>query len=108
MKLLFACFSAFAMDVGLPEREPLGGSESAAAYLARQLAENGHEVALAARLADGLPERVLGVRHVALDSLNEEFHGRENFDAIITVSAPAVAEILRRQAPNALQISWLH
>jgi glycosyltransferase involved in cell wall biosynthesis len=107
MKLLFVCIRAFAMDVGLPEREPLGGSESAAAYLARQLAKNGHNVTFATRLPQGTPERVSGVRHVDLNALNEEFHSRENFDAIIALNAPAAAEVLRRQAPKALQVSWL-
>jgi glycosyltransferase involved in cell wall biosynthesis len=109
MKLLFASFSPFAMDAGLPEREPLGGSESCIAYLARQLAQNGHAVTLAARLPPGTPEHVLAVRHVSLDRLNDPaFLAGADFDATIALSAPAVAANFKRFAPGAFHVSWLH
>ena len=109
VKLLFASFSPFAMDVGLPEREPLGGSESCVAYLARQLAQNGHDVTLAARLPENTPEQVLGVRHVSLETLNDPaFLVGTDFDATIALSGPATAEHFKRRAPNAFHVSWLH
>jgi glycosyltransferase involved in cell wall biosynthesis len=109
MKLLFASFSPFPMDVGLPEREPLGGSESCVAYLTRQLVQNGHDVTLAARLPEGTQERVLGVRHVSIDRLNEPgFLAEGNFDATISLSGPATAEHFKRRAPGVLHVSWLH
>ena len=84
MKLLFCFFNRrFAMDVGLPEREQLGGSESGLAYLARQMAENGHDVTLAARLPPGCPERLMKVRHVPLEALTSpEFFAGGDFGAI--------------------------
>ena len=109
MKLLFASFSPFPMDVGLPEREPLGGSESCVAYLARQLARNGHDVTLAARLPDGAPEWLQDVRHVSMETLNDPaFLKGADFDATIALSGPATAEHFKRRAPGALHISWLH
>jgi glycosyltransferase involved in cell wall biosynthesis len=109
MKLLFACFSPVLMDVGTPEREPLGGTESSAAYLARQLAQMGHEVVFAARLPPGTPERVKGVRHVQIhNAARQEFMDEMNFDAVISLSAPQVAEQLKRLAPRAFHVCWLH
>jgi glycosyltransferase involved in cell wall biosynthesis len=107
MKLLLVCYSDIAMDTGLPEREPLGGSESAIAYLARQLAANGHEVHMAARLAPGMPERRHGVRHLPLAALDQGVLA-DDCDAVIALSAPAAAALLRRQIPKALHVAWLH
>ncbi|HWY62474.1 MAG TPA: glycosyltransferase family 4 protein [Rhizomicrobium sp.] len=109
MKLLILCFSAFAMDVSLPDREPLGGSESCAAYLARQLAQNGHDVYFMARLPPGTPERVQAVRHVPVRAYDDAgFFSGADFDATIALSGPATAEHLRRLAPKAVHVSWLH
>jgi hypothetical protein len=49
MKLLFVSYSPIAMDVTLPEHEPLGGSESCIAFLARGLARNRPDVTFACR-----------------------------------------------------------
>ena len=109
MRLLFLCFSPIAMDVTTPEREPLGGSESCAAYLARQLAQNGHDVTFAGRLPPGTPDRVMGVRHLPLDALTDPAaFAAADFEAVITLSAPQVADRLKRDAPNAFHVSWLH
>jgi glycosyltransferase involved in cell wall biosynthesis len=109
MRLLFLCFSPVAMDVDTPEREPLGGTESSAAYLARQLAKNGHDVSFAARLPPGTPERVKGVRHVQLHvAARKDFMDAMDFDAVIALSAPRVAQQLKQLAPKALHVCWLH
>jgi glycosyltransferase involved in cell wall biosynthesis len=110
MKLLFACFSPIAMNVELPDREALGGSESCIAYLARQMAQNGHDVTFAARLQPGTPERMLGVRHVPIAALKEDAQSftSQDFDAVIALSAPQIAEHLKRLAPRAFHVSWLH
>jgi glycosyltransferase involved in cell wall biosynthesis len=107
MKLLLVCYSDIAMDTGLPEREPLGGSESAIAYLARHLAANGHDVSMAARLTPGMPERMHGVRHLPLAALDQGLLA-DDCDAVIALSAPAAAELLRRRFPRALHVAWLH
>jgi glycosyltransferase involved in cell wall biosynthesis len=109
MKLLFISYSSIAMDVTLPEREPLGGSESCIAYLARQLAQNGHDVSFAALLPPGTPERVLGVRHLPQEAMRSApFFQSADFDAIITLGTPAAAQDLKRIAPRAFHVSWLH
>jgi glycosyltransferase involved in cell wall biosynthesis len=109
MKLLFVTYSPIAMDVTLPEREPLGGSESCIAYLARALARNGHDVSFAARLPPGTPARVEQVRHVPLTDLDDRaFLADQDFDAVIALSAPAAAEHLKRGAPDAFHVAWLH
>ncbi len=109
MKLLFLCFSPVVMDVGTPEREPLGGTESSAAYLARQLAQMGHEVVFAARLPPGTPERIKGVWHVELHTaVREAFIGAMGFDAVISLSAPQVAEQLKLLAPKPFHVCWVH
>jgi glycosyltransferase involved in cell wall biosynthesis len=109
MKLLFISYSPIAMDVTLPEREPLGGSESCIAYLARQLAQNGHDVSFACRLPPGTPERILGVRHLQLEATQSApFFQSADFDAIVTLSAPAVARDLKFMAPQAFHVCWLH
>src|SRR5437870_2195961 len=109
MKLLFLCFSDISMDVGLPDREPLGGSESCVAYLARQLAKNGHDVCFMARTPPGTPERVQAVRHVPLEAWTDAgFFAGAEFDATIALSGPEAAEHLKRMAPKAVHISWLH
>ena len=109
MKLLFASFSPIVMDVATPGREPLGGTESCAAYLARQLAKNGHDVTFAARLPAGTPERVEGVRHVTHQmTASKDFMDAMDFDAIITLSAPEVAQQMKQAAPGAFHVCWLH
>ena len=109
MRLVFACFSPIVMDVATPEREPLGGSESCAAYLARQMAQNGHDVTFAARLPLATPERLLGVRHVSVDELaGAGTLAAMDCDAVIALSAPPIAEQLKRLAPRAVHVSWLH
>ena len=80
MKLLFVCFSDFAMTVATPEHEALGGSESRMAYLSRQLAANGHDVTFAARLPPGTPARLMDVRHIPLAGLADD-----GYDAAVTL-----------------------
>lgn len=109
MRLLFACFSPFPMDVTMPEREPLGGSESSAAYLARQLAQNGHEVTFAARLPPGTPDRVMAVKHVQIHRVVEpDFVAAQDYEAVIGLSAPPAAGLLRSAIPAAVHVCWLH
>lgn len=109
MKLLFLSDQSIRFTAATPLTEPLGGTESATAYLAAQLAANGHDVTLMAALPAGTPSRVLGVRHLAYGGVPDSaFFAREAFDAVITVGAPALARQLKTSAPAALHFHWLH
>lgn len=109
MKLLFINNQPLRFNVETPAREPLGGTESAIAYLARQLAANGHDVTISAELPPGTPERLGGVRHLSITATGDAgFFAAQDFDAVIAAGAPAMARALRQAAPRALQIAWLH
>ena len=107
MKLLFVNSSRVRFTMETPEREPLGGSESAAAYLARALAARGHDVTLMARLPDGAQQRIAGIRHAPLE-LAQDAGFFTGFDAVIALSAPQAATHLKQMAPGALHVAWLH
>jgi hypothetical protein len=64
MKLLFLSLSGVNFTVETPEQAPLGGSESCAAYLARQLAANGHVGDFLARPEEWAHERFAQVQEV--------------------------------------------
>jgi hypothetical protein len=108
MKLLFLNLSPVSFTVETPEQAPLGGSESCCAYLARQLAANGHDVTLMTDVPPAMPGRLMGVRHLPADAGTGQFFREEDFDAIITLTSPDNAESLKRAAPRALNIAWLH
>jgi glycosyltransferase involved in cell wall biosynthesis len=109
MKLLFVNNQPVRFNVETPAREPLGGTESAIAYLARQLAANGHDITVMAELPPGTPERLGGVRHLPITLIQDAtFFATQDFDAVIAVSAPMLAQSLRQMAPRALHIAWLH
>jgi glycosyltransferase involved in cell wall biosynthesis len=109
VKILFVNLSSLKFDVATPEREPLGGSESSLCYLARQLARNGHDVTLAARLPNGSADPVEGVRHRPVDILRDKaFFDRENFAVTVSVNAAIAAPRLRENSPAAVNILWDH
>jgi glycosyltransferase involved in cell wall biosynthesis len=113
MKLLFANGSRLRFTVETPALEPLGGSESAAAYLCSALGRCGHDVTLMAHLpegAGGVIARVInGVRHVPLaEAQNPAFFAAQDFDAVITLSAPQAMAHMKQMAPRAVHIAWLH
>jgi glycosyltransferase involved in cell wall biosynthesis len=109
MKILFVNLSGLCFTVATPDNEPLGGTESALCYLARQLAQKGHEVTVVTRSPPGTPETILGVRHVAPTVLlNADFVHARNFDAIIVNNRPLAGPPLRDMVPNALLLLWNH
>lgn len=109
MKLLFVNGSQVRFTVETPLREPLGGTESAVAYLSQALAARGHDVTLMANLPDGTADTAGGVRHrpraLARDA---DFFARAGFDAVVTISAPSAAAHMKRIAPGAFHVAWLH
>jgi glycosyltransferase involved in cell wall biosynthesis len=108
MKLLFLNLSPVRFTVETPEQAPLGGSESCCAYLARQLAANGHDVTLMTDAPQDVQGRLMGVRHLPADAGTGLFFREEDFDAIITLTSPGNAESLQRAAPRSLHVAWLH
>ncbi len=109
MKLLFVNGSRLRFTVETPAREPLGGSESAAAYLAQALAARGHQVSLMANLPDDAAGEIGGVQHVPLaEAQNPAFFAGQDFDAVITLSAPQAMAHMKQMAPRACHIAWLH
>lgn len=109
MKLLLVNGSRLRFTVETPAHEPLGGSESACAWLARALTARGHHVSLMAHLPDGAAGEIAGVRHVSLAAAQDfAFFAKSRFDAVITLSAPQAAQLMRQMAPDALHVAWLH
>lgn len=109
MKLLFVNGSRLRFTVQTPAREPLGGSESAAAYLARALAARGAAVTLMANLPDSAGGMIEGVAHVPLaEAQNPAFFAAQEFDAVITLSAPQAMAHMKQMAPQACHVAWLH
>lgn len=104
MKLLFVSNQPVRFNVETPAREPLGGTESAIAWLARQLVANGHDVGIMAELAPGTPEWLHGVRHLPRQRLADA----AGYEAVIAVGSLDLAGQLKAIAPRALHIAWLH
>ena len=108
MKLAFFVSTPARFTVVTPEQAPLGGTESCAAYLSRHMAARGHDVTLLAALPPATPQRLLNVRHVAMEDATFGFFGREDFDAVIALTMPGDAQTLKQAAPNAFHVAWLH
>jgi glycosyltransferase involved in cell wall biosynthesis len=109
MKLLLVNGSRLRFTVETPSHEPLGGSESACAWLARALAARGHDTSLMAHLPEGAPEQLAGVHHVPITAAQDAgFFAKSHFDAVITLSAPQAAQLMKQMAPDALHVAWLH
>ena len=66
MKLLLVNGSRLRFTVETPAAEPLGGTESACAWLARALAARGHDTSLMAHLPDGTPDMICDVHHLPI------------------------------------------
>jgi hypothetical protein len=109
MKLLLVNGSRLRFTVETPQHEPLGGSESACAWLARALAARGHDTSLMAHLPDDAPDQIAGVHHVPITAAQDAgFFAKSHFDAVITLSAPQTAQLMKQMAPDALHVAWLH
>ena len=107
MKLLFVNHQPLRFNVESPAHQPLGGTESATAWLARQLAANGHDVTLMSALPEGTPEYLGGVRHLPRERIGDAAL-LAGFDAVIAVGSLGLAEQFKATAPRALHIAWLH
>lgn len=102
MKILFLNLSHLKFDVETPLKAPLGGTESAIAYLATALAARGHDVSLMA-LTDA--QTLAGVKHIPVKIENI---GPTDPDVIIAASAPEAWPKLKELAPRAKLVLWNH
>ncbi|MEZ0375455.1 MAG: glycosyltransferase family 4 protein [Candidatus Sericytochromatia bacterium] len=99
------CFvDSHALDyhAGSPEQIPLGGSQSALCFLARELAARGHRVTLVNFTRQpGLHHRV---RCLNRDELAPDFWETAGIDLLVSLSEPSLPE-LPRACPRIL---WMH
>lgn len=101
MKILFVSLSNLEFNVETPYHAPLGGTESAVAYLTPELVKLGHDVTLMANT----PEHVCkGVKHRPVSENIAEM----NPDVVVAVSAPQAVPSMRTFAPNAKVVLWNH
>ena len=103
MKILFICLSGLKFNVMTPLREPLGGTESAVAYLAYHLYLRGHDVTIMVKGAEDAVE--VGVKHI---EISEEGAKELNPDVVIVPSAPQAIPGIKKIIPNAAVILWNH
>ena len=111
MKIAFFNPSTMAFNVETPQLQPLGGIASCLCYLARALADRGHDVTLVSLLPDGTPPVLLGVKHQPIHPVLADpagYFAKENFDAAIAVNYPDIAPYIRSGSPRTLNIAWPH
>jgi glycosyltransferase involved in cell wall biosynthesis len=111
MRILFFNPSTMAFNVATPEREPLGGMASSICYLARALAERGHDVTLVSMLPEGTPDRLMGVRHLPIKPVLPDaagFFRAQDYDVAIAVNYPDIASYVKTGSPKTFNVAWLH
>jgi glycosyltransferase involved in cell wall biosynthesis len=86
LNIAFVDLIGWDYDVSTPYRQPLGGSQSALAYLAAALARRGARVTLFCRTS--APGEVLGVSCVSIQNMALERFAQP-FDALIVLNGPA-------------------
>lgn len=101
MKILFVSLSGVKFDVETPRKQPLGGTESACAYLAEHLAVLGHCVTIMSQCEK---KKLRGVWHVPvardIDTLEP--------DVVIVLSGPQAIPAMREIVPKAKIVLWNH
>jgi glycosyltransferase involved in cell wall biosynthesis len=105
VKILFICFSTLKFDVLTPFEAPLGGTESALAYLSVALAKLGHDISLMRNTEiDDTGTVIEGVRHL---KISEDVVHLDP-DVVIITSAPMAAPGVKKLLPRAKLILWNH
>ena len=102
MKILFLCLSTLKFDTTTPFSEPLGGTESALAYLAPEMVKLGHDVTLMCGTHAHVGED--GVKHCPV----AEDMSAIGPDVVVVTSAPQAAPGIKKAAPNAKLVLWNH
>ena len=86
-----------------PQESPLGGTQSAVAYLAAALARRGHCVTVVNAVSEALTSE--GVQFVGRDIVSSSFFAR--FDVLVMVSA-ALGRELRAAGADIPLVLWCH
>ncbi len=95
MKIVFADFSGWDFDVRSVETSPLGGSQSAACYLARVLAALGHDVSFLT--STSTPGTHYGVRGLSWAMTPVDALGPMAFDVFVGILASGNGRLLREK-----------
>ncbi|CUW37798.1 conserved protein of unknown function [Magnetospirillum sp. XM-1] len=103
MRVLFYDAIGWAYDADTPYNEPLGGTQSAVAYLTAELAAQGIEVTVANDVP--APIRSRNVDFVPLRGMSPE---RMNGFDVVVVLLGALAEDLRRSGVRVPLVLWAH
>ena len=103
--------ATMAFNVATPQEQPLGGMASCMCYLARALADRGHQVTLISMLPPGTPQMLMGVEHqstlpVLPDAIN--FFRAKDYDAVLAVNYPDIASYVAMGSPKSFNVAWLH
>ncbi len=97
-------------DVSTPARAPLGGTQSAAAWLAQALVAQGLEVHVVSGVA--APRTVAGVKHWPAGALapqnRQTFFAVGRFDAVVALSAARGVPYRADLPPGTLNLLWVH
>ena len=112
MRIVFVDLpSQLTFNVATPEQQPLGGMASCVCYLSRALAARGHDVTLVAKLPEGTPAELMGVRHVATNEMlgyPAGFFRDGGYEAVISLNYPDIAPYVKSASPNIFNVIWLH
>ncbi len=102
MKILFLDLMGLPYDTTTPYKTPLGGTQSAVTYLAKELAALGNQV----KVINGVPEprETDGVQFSSLPCPTEEMN---SFDVIVMVAA-SIGQTIRGLGVTRPMILWCH
>src|SRR4051812_42975789 len=103
MNVVFLDLIGWDYDVATPYERPLGGSQSAACYLAEELARQGHRVTLLS--GTPRPGRVRGVDCLNVQNTDRAFLAQP-LDAAVVVSGPAGLQLRPYLAAATPLVLW--
>ena len=104
VKLVFVDLAPWDYDAETPLNSPLGGTQSAAVYLAAELAALGHEIVFVNDVK--APRVSRGVQFINANSIDGHFLNQ--FDAIVSISGVMGAAFRRDSGVTKPLILWVH
>jgi glycosyltransferase involved in cell wall biosynthesis len=104
VRLAFVDITESDYDAETPLTAPVGGTQSAAAYLATELARRGIEITFINRVRQSHTSN--GIRFVNAETF--EIGGLNEFDAVIALSAPIGASLRKEFGVTRPLILWAH